>query len=482
MPFTGFYLALQHKRVIMPLREPPLDEKRDIADIGERCGDFALQCSDVAGFVSQVSESIVAGQSRLGELRRSVSELKLFQSDVSYAASEIDQVARNAATLLEANHSGTDEALREIGELTDHVAQTGTELEAFFEAFADVTSISDELATISRETGVIAINAAIEAARAGTQANGFAVVAAEVKRLATGARDVSTRVADRIGTLDTRARAITARMRADGDRAQSIRRYTGNIANTLDRITEAVAQFGQSAAAIDGAAHAMTGHVDSLNHGFDDFSAASTANIAELSRMRAQLDALESASNLMLNRIAHAGGTTRDTPFIQQARADAAAIIDVIENALHTGELGNAALFDTTYRAIPNSEPPQFLTGLVPFADRVIRPLLDTATAADPAIVGCCLIDRNGHLPTHITERSKPQRGSDRRWNLEHARNRQMFMDPQTRHALDHDEDFFLFTYRQDFGDGHYRALRSVLVPLTFSGRRWGLYELGYLN
>ena len=473
---------MQHKLAIMVPRGRTLDIERDIAEIGDRCGDFALQCSDVAGFVSQVSERIVAGQSRLGELRRSVGELKLYQHDVSCAASEIDQVARNAAALLETNHSGTDEALREIGELTDHVVQTGDELEAFFEAFADVTSISDELAAISRETGVIAINASIEAARAGSDANGFAVVAAEVKRLATGARDVSGRVAARIDTLDAHARAIATRMRADGVRARSIRSYTSGIANTLDRITEAVAQFGQSAAAIDAASHAMTGHVDSLNDGFDGFSETSTANVAELARMRTQLDALETASNLMLNRIAHAGGTTRDTPYIQRALTETDNVRAVIEGALREGELTEAALFDTAYSAISGSEPPQFLTGFVPFADRAIRPLLDAATAADAAIVGCCLIDRNGHLPTHIAERSQPQRPNERRWNLEHARNRQMFMDPQTRHALDHDEDFFLFTYRQDLGDGRYRALRCVLVPLIFSGRRWGLYELGYLN
>ncbi len=54
-------------------------------------------------------------------------------------------------------------------------------------------------------------------------------------------------------------------------------------------------------------------------------------------------------------------------------------------------------------------------------------------------------------------------------------------MDGQTRHALDHDGDYFLYTYRQDLGEGRYRALRSVLVPMHFAGKRWGLYELGYL-
>jgi methyl-accepting chemotaxis protein len=121
------------------------------------------------------------------------------------------------------------------------------------------------------------------------------------------------------------------------------------------------------------------------------------------------------------------------------------------------------------------------MTGFVPFADMVIRPMLDRFTGEDAAIVGCCLIDRNGHLPTHISARSQAPRPADRQWNLEHARNRQIFMDRQTREALDRDGDYFLFTYRQDFGDGRYRALRSVFVPLLFGGRKWGLYEVGYL-
>ncbi len=87
----------------------------------------------------------------------------------------------------------------------------------------------------------------------------------------------------------------------------------------------------------------------------------------------------------------------------------------------------------------------------------------------------------NGYLPTHISARSQPQRPGQHHWNMEHARNRQIFMDSQTRRALDGEGDFFLYTYRQDLGEGRYRALRSVFVPLVFGGRRWGLYEVGYL-
>jgi len=453
-----------------------------LAGIGDRCGEFALQCSDVAGFVNQVSARIIAERQRLDELRRAVVDLTALQREADGAANEIDEVARHATGLLTRSHAGTSQALRHIEALIDHVLQTVDEMEGFFEAFESVGSVSSELSKLARETRVVALNASIEAARAGEGARGFAVVALEVKRLADAASDAAGRVGANVGALDHRARDIADRMRADGVRGRSIRGYTSEIGGVLDLITEAVAQFGLRATAIRDVAAATTDHVTALDAGFDSFSEASAANMTQLATMRTQIDALESASNQMLNEIAHADIVTRDTPFIAAALGAAATVRQTIERALNDGMLDEAALFDTAYRAIPDSDPPQFLTAFVPYADRVIRPLLDAATAANAMVVGCCLIDRNGHLPTHISERSLPQRPGERRWNLEHARNRQIFMDPQTRYALDNDGEFFLFTYRQDFGEGRYRALRSVLVPLRFKGRRWGLYELGYLT
>ena len=474
---------MQHARdIIGDVGDQYLDFDRSLAEIGDRCGGFALQCSDVVGFVNQVSQRILADRDRLDHLRQSVLQLTALQREADRAATEIDDVARYATGLLAESHSGTGEALREIEALIDHVLQTVDELDGFFAAFEYVGSISDELTGLARETSMLAINAAIEAARAGEGASGFAVVAAEVKRLAEAARDASGRVGTNVAALDGRARAIAERMRQDGARGRSIRTYTRDLARVLDLITESVVQFGQRAGSIRDAGAAMSDHVLSLDSGFDSFTEAASANMEQLAAMRAQIDALESASNQMLNQIAHSGVVTSDTPFIAAALSQVERVSAAIESAMANGSLDEAALFDTAYRAVADSDPPQFLTAFVPFADRAIRPLLDAATAANPMIVGCCLIDRNGHLPTHISERSQPQRPGERRWNLEYSRNRQIFMDPQTRHALDHEGAFFLFTYRQDFGDGNYRALRSVLVPLRFRGRRWGLYELGYLT
>src|SRR3546814_13507626 len=93
------------------------------------------------------------------------------------------------------------------------------------------------------------------------------------------------------------------------------------------------------------------------------------------------------------------------------------------------------------------------MPGLVPFADRILRPVLDRQTAARASIVGCCMIDMNGFLPTHISERSQPQ-GEDEEENHLYSRNRCIFMDSSTRAAMDSEGDYFLLTYRQEFEIG----------------------------
>jgi methyl-accepting chemotaxis protein len=473
---------------ILPRRAPAADRsidgdetERHLAELGDLCGDFALQCSDVAGFVNQVNQRITGDNARLAALQQSVTGLTALQAEANDAAAEIRFVAEKATTLITHSHRAVLVALGDIGALIDDVVRMGEQLEGFVEAIERVGSISGELDGITHHTRMLAINATIEAARADNGSSGFAVVAAEMKRLAATARVATASVTETIVRLEDGARTVIEDVRDGAERGRAARTRTGEITGALETIAELVTQFDQRSAAIEECGADVTRHVATLGDGLTGFARSAVANAGQLDEIRARLDGLEGVSNAMLDRVAHSGVETRDRRFIVDALAQAAEVSALIADAIADGRLTGEALFDTAYRSVPGSEPPQYLTGFVPFADAVLRPLLDRWTAADPAIVGCCLIDRNGHLPTHIRARSEAQRPGERQWNIEHARNRQIFMDRQTRAALDSDGDFRLYAYRQDFGDGRYRALRSVFVPLVFGGRKWGLYELGYL-
>ena len=462
-----------------------MDQQDLLADLGERSGDISLQCSETAGFLSRLNQRIQTDISQLDALRSSMDSLSVSHDEGQAGARELREAAHRAVRIITDGNRVAALSLDEVAALVADVTGLDGKLRGFLTIIEAVGGISGELAAIAQQTRLLGVNAAIEAARGGEATRGFAVVADEVRRLATQAATSAGNVDEKLVLLDRAARGLIEGVEGGIARSRSTGGHVDALRSLLLEISTLIAQFEQRSGTILTRSEQAGSDVAALRSGLTHFGVSAYDSAQQVDAARMRLDDLESAANVMLNRVAHGGVPTRNSRFIAVAEDGAEAVSALIAGALRDGSLSSSALFDTDYRPIAGTNPAQYRTGFVDFADRAIRPLLDRETGRDGAIVGCCLVDMNGFLPTHISMRSQPQRSDDPLWNMEHARNRQIFMDGQTRRALDSDGegdgDFFLFTYRQDLGEGRYRALRSVLVPLMFEGRRWGLYELGYL-
>lgn len=458
------------------------DEKMldPLAAIGEACGRFAIECSDVAGHVTSVAERIRANTGLLKQLRSTSAELMLGQQDVADTTLDAQAFANQAQQSIASSQMVIERAMTSVGGMIDLVIGLDHRLNALGEALGLVGTLSCTIDALARQTDYLALNATIEAARAGEAGRGFRVVAGEVKKLAHDTRAVTSDIDRRIRLLNDEAGAIIDCLKSSVAQGQSARTSASEVTDALEVIAQFVRQFEHRTARVADRVTASTIGVESVQRGLEDFALSAEAHVRSLGEAQQRLNMLELSSNHMLDKVAHSAITTPDTPYIDLAKAGAEEVRAGIEMALEAGELNFERLFDTAYQPLSGQKPQQYMNGFVPFADRLLRPMLDRQTAERPAIVGCCLIDTNGFLPTHISERSQPQ-GADEEENHLYSRNRCIYMDTSTRAALDSEGDYFLFTYRQDFGEGRYRALRSVFVPLIFDGRRWGLYELGYL-
>lgn len=459
-----------------------MENGRLLTDLGERSGDIALQCSETAGFLSELTCRIRDDSSRLSELQSNMETLATSQNESVVAAQELSLTARRAARIIAEGHEAITLSLEQVAGLVAHVMGLEGDLRRFLDVIEAVGGISDQLGAIARQTRLLGVNAAIEAARGGEATQGFAVVAEEIRRLAGQAGDSAASVGDKLGQLDHDARHLISGVEANILRGRHVSSHIDTLRTSMAEIASLVSQFGDRSDAIVTCTDEADGDVGALRKGLVVFSQSAIESAGRVEAARTQLEQLEGMANDMLNTAAHSGHRTHNSRYIAMAEEGADEVTRLIDKALRTGELSLPALFDTAYRPIAGSDPVQYENGFTAFADAAIRPLLDRRTAQDSAIVGCCLVDMNGYLPTHISARSQPQRPGSPLWNMENARNRQIFMDSQTRRALDREGDFFLFTYRQDLGEGRYRALRSVFVPLLFDGRRWGLYEVGYLT
>jgi methyl-accepting chemotaxis protein len=447
--------------------------------VARNCGSLAIECSDVAGYVAGVNERINANLKMLDTLEEVTTRLLTDQAQVSDSTDEARVLAEQARGKLDQGRAAIEDTIQIFSGLTDLVVQLGDRMAGFAEAMNQVQKVSSAIETIASKTNMLALNATIEAARAGEAGRSFAVVAAEVKKLAHDTRSATSQIAGTIASLTREAEAVTSEIKAGVEKSRVAQGSFTRINETVRDVADIVALVDRQTDGIAQATGLIQASVDSVKSGLTTFAADARDNGGQLKVTWERLNKLETLSNEMLDRLASSGVRIDDTPFIEFAQKSCREIRALIEAGVERGEVDEDAVFDTNYVEMPGTNPTQWETRFCAFADAHVRPVLDRIMAAEPRLIATAITDINGYLPTHISARSLPQ-GDDPKWNAEYCRNRRNFLDDVTRRAIASDKEAMLATYGMDMGQGRYLAVKNVFVPLFVKGRRWGNFELAY--
>ena len=449
-----------------------------IRAVARDCGSLSMECSDVAGYVQGVATRISDHLKMLDQLEEVTSRLTADQSRVSDSTDEARLLSEQAKAKLDAGRGAIEGTIDGFKGLTELVVQLGERMAGFAAAMNQVQSVSSTIETIARKTNMLALNATIEAARAGDAGRSFAVVAAEVKKLAHDTRAATSQIAQTIGELTREAGAVTTEIKSGVERSRAAQSGFGTISETVREVSEIVGMVDRQTEGIAHSTSMIQASVDRVKAGLTDFAVDARENGNELVSAEKRLAHLEMLSNTMLDTLANSGAEIDDTPFIMKAQEACHQIRSAVEQAIDAGEVSIDDVFDHNYEVIEGTNPVQYSVRFNDAADRLIRPILDRNEASDARIIGCAIGDMNGYLPTHLSKRSHPQ-GPDPVWNDEHCRNRRILIDDTTRMALASDKPATLATYRMELGD-KFIPVKNVFVPLFIRGRRWGNFELAY--
>jgi methyl-accepting chemotaxis protein len=449
-----------------------------IRAVARDCGSLSMECSDVAGYVKGVSERIGEHMKMLDQLEEVTTRLMSDQARVSDSTDEARLLSEQAKAKLEAGREAIDGTIDGFKGLTELIVQLGERMAGFAAAMNQVQTVSSTIETIARKTNMLALNATIEAARAGDAGRSFAVVAAEVKKLAHDTRAATSQIASTIGELTREASAVTAEIKTGVERSRAAQGGFGMINETVREVSEIVGMVDRQTEGIAHSTSMIQTSVDRVKAGLTDFAADARDNGKELLTAEKRLGHLEMLSNTMLDTLANSGAEIDDTPFILKAQETCRQIEAAIERSIDAGEISTDDVFDRDYQVIEGTNPVQYAVRFNDAADRLVRPILDRNEASDGRIIGCAIGDMNGYLPTHLSKRSHPQ-GPDPVWNDEHCRYRRILIDDTTRMALARERPATLATYRMELGD-KYIPVKNVFVPLWIRGQRWGNFELAY--
>lgn len=447
-----------------------------------QCGELAIGCTDAAGQVQSVAASIAAQTRVLSELQAVMASLETDQRQVTDATDEARLLSESARIRLKEGADIIAASIAGFAELTTMVTRLGGQITNFASAMDQVRRTTHIIDGIARTTNMLALNAAIEAEKAGEAGKTFAVVAAEVKKLARDTRTATEEIGLTMDSLTSEGDAFVLEIQNGMARGRAAEQGFAKINETVAEVIDLVDQVDRQTDDIARATSLIHDSVCRVGDELDGFADAATANREYLDEAHRRMGSLEDNANGMLNAIVHSGLAHEDGHFVEIALDAMAQIKACVETGIAKGEVSQGDVFDTKYVPIAGSNPPQFTTRFNAFADKAIQPLLDAATKKDTRIVGAVVTDINGYLPTHLSEKSKPQRPGEPAWNALNCRNRCNFLDDATRKAIASEADFMITTYRQNLGDNGYRAVKNVFVPLYFAGKRWGNFEVAYVD
>ncbi|GGI20287.1 methyl-accepting chemotaxis protein [Bradyrhizobium guangdongense] len=169
-----------------------------------------------------------------------------------------------------------------------------------------------------------------------------------------------------------------------------------------------------------------------------------------------------------------------NTEFVTRAMEAGNALTKIFEQAVARGEVRIDDLFDTNYVEIAGTNPQQYRTKYLDWADRALPPFQEAFLAREPRMAFCAMVDRNGFLPVHNKIYSHPQRPGDVAWNTANSRNRRIFNDPAGLAAAHNLRSYLIQSYARDMGNGNTVMMREIDVPIRVQGRHWGGFRTAY--
>src|SRR6478736_1558851 len=406
------------------MKSEAFDRKRASAVeiIPQSCGEVAVGCSDVTGILQKVIESSGRLRAEHAALQGSVAEMEADQRMVSEASEEARLLSAQAIGRLGEGTSMIQSSLGEIGSLVKLVDTLIEHVTEFAAAMEQVRRCSADIDTIAGTTDILALNAAIEAMRAGEAGKTFAVVAHEVKMLANNTKAATKEIARTIDALGDRANKVIGQIESGAE-------ASGKAKSSIARIDETIAGVGELVREVDGqndqiarSTGTISDHVSRVHTVLAEFEGAAAENEGKLVEAQQRMGELEEMASVMFDRVVHAGLSPQDSLMVERAREGSEEVTSLALAALANGKLSESQLFDENYVEVPGTNPKLYRNRFSDWADANWRPVLDRIKASDPNIVATVCDDRNGFLPTHLSDRSRPPTG-EYSHDLQYCRN-----------------------------------------------------------
>lgn len=449
-----------------------------IAEFSQIVGPFGRAVVEVAGELESLEQQTSQNTNTVAGVVSAVDTARSATTKVAESTKSTLAATKTAHETVDRSADRVSVAATESTNLANWAQAVGSRAEKLKAKVARVNKTAQEIGKIAEQINILAVNASIEAARAGAAGPGFAVIARAINELATTTQVTLQEIRGNLDELSEEAVELMEEGEAAKEKAMSVIGGADEISSAFETVRALIIQIDEETEAVVEDVENIDQSYSAVKSAVGQIQTTFTSSAASISEAGQRIWNIVDQSESLVALSAEMGGSSDDTMFIEHVRAAADEVGRQFEAGVASGEISQGALFDLTLTPIPGTDPVQYMAPFTKFLERVTPPIIAEAMDLDEKVVLCAPSARNGYLATNAPKVSQPQ-GPDTIWNAANCRNRRIFDDRVGLKTGNNTKPFLLQTYRRDMGD-HFIIMKDVSAPIFVNGKHWGGLRIAY--
>ena len=212
-----------------------------IRQVSECSDQVSSASTELSATASGVATSSQAQSESASSTAAAVEQITVSISSVAQGAEEVLSLSRESMQLTSNSNRSLQELLAEVSRVENAVKDIATSVEEFVRSSQAITSMTKQVKDMADQTNLLALNAAIEAARAGEHGRGFAVVADEVRKLAEKSGHAASEIDEVTRTLGEQSEGVE----------KSIEQGLTSLASSQERVAQVVSLLAEATSAVE---------------------------------------------------------------------------------------------------------------------------------------------------------------------------------------------------------------------------------------